>query len=66
MGQVQFGEEPWHTFVEHGVVMPAGLLAKRASQPCFADGRFPRLFRIPEHPATCSGDIRPLGLGTVG
>src|SRR4051795_6564408 len=35
--QAEIGEQPRHPLVEHGVVVAAGLLAKSAGQPTFAD-----------------------------
>jgi hypothetical protein len=35
--QAEIGEQPRHPLVQHGVVVAAGLLAKSAGQPTFAD-----------------------------
>src|SRR5579864_1544891 len=37
--QRQFGEQLWDALIQHGIVVAAGLVAKRAGYPTFADTR---------------------------
>src|SRR5699024_10663141 len=37
MGELEFGEESGQPLVDDGAVVAAGLLAKRAGEPCLAD-----------------------------